>query len=74
MLGTWKKINEQLMKDEDFGLQLRKRSFYSDPEPEGLHQCLAVRVVALTQNRETGVGGLPEPGGEGEGVEDLQEH
>ena len=40
-------------------------------EPEGLHQLLAMRVVALAGPREAGVSGLPEPCGEGEGIETI---
>ena len=38
-------------------------------EPEKLHQLLAVRVIALAEFREIGGWGLPEPRGEGEGIE-----
>ena len=40
-------------------------------EPEGLHQLLAVRVVALAEFREARVGGVPKSGGKGEGVEAI---
>ena len=45
---------------------------FGQAEPEGLHQCLTMRVVALPKFGDVGVGGLPEPGGESEGVEALR--
>ena len=43
-----------------------------EAEPEWAHKGAAVLVVALADGGERGVGGLPEPFGEREGVEALR--